>query len=174
MINCFKKNKKAQNTFLIIALFGFLIAGAIFLLVVMGTNFVLLKQVDVLVQDEDDFSAAAKASSTSSLEGQRSGWDNAFLLLVGGLLVALFIAGATIQNSPVVVVVVLLLLIFAAYAGFHVNNLYEELSSDTVDDIDFQTNFPKSHLIMSNIVVVLVGAASLFGLGIFLSERFGI
>lgn len=167
-------SSKGQSTILVILIIGFLLAGAIFILTVIGTNYFLLSEVDSMVQSDNGFNQEAKDLSANTLANNNASWDNAFLWLVGGLLLGLFAAGLTLQNSPVIVIVVLVLLAVTAYAGMHVSNLYDELQTETVDTIDFQTNFPKSHLIMNNIVLIVTGGVALFGMGVFLSERIGL
>lgn len=167
-------SNKGQSPLIFIVILGFLVAGAIFLLTVIGTNHFLLGEVNNIVQTDDTFNEQARNVSQQTFERNNQGWDNAFVWLVSGLLLCMFLAGSTIQKSPVIVIVLFVLLIVTAYAGITVNSLYDELQADTIDTIDFADSFPKSNFIMENILLVIIGAVTLFGLGIFLSERIGL
>jgi hypothetical protein len=169
MNHFFKKNQKKGNA-LILAIVFVVIAGLLFLLTLVGTNHLLLSEVNDLVQDSD-FAQVAKDSSQDLTSRNNLAWDNAFVLLSGGILVGLFFAGFTIQRSPVVLLFTFVIIFVAVYSGFHIVNVYEDLADNTQEDIDFQANFPKSHLVMSNLLIYIVVGVVVLGLGIFIGNR---
>jgi len=151
-----------------------LLVGLIFLLVVMGTQNFLQKNVNDLVQSDSDFTNTSKAVSQSFTDKNNIALDNGFAFLIGGIMIGLFLAGRTLNNNPVVLGMVFLLLFFTVYAGFHIVNIYQDLADNTVDTLNFGVEFPKANAIMSNLVIVIIGGITLFGLGIYTSNNIGI
>lgn len=166
--------KKAQGSFILIGIIGFILIGLLFFLTMIATNHFLLKEVNTMVQEDAGFSNASKESIQELSSKNNSAWDNAFAWLVGGLLIGMFLAGATFNNSPVMIIVVLLLMGIVVYSAMHIVNLYEEFSDETVEDLDFASNFPKANSVMNNLVLIVIAGVSLFGIGIFISERIGL
>ena len=175
-----RKNQRAtllsskKGNALIVGMIFLMLVGLIYLLVVMGTQHFLMGEVNTMVQLDDSFSDEAKGVNQELTDKNNVAWDNGFAFLVGGLLLGLFLAGATLENNPVVMGVVLLLLVVSVYAGMHIVNLYEDVADSTVDTLNFAVEFPKAHLVMSNLVVVIIAGVGLLGLGIFTSNRVGI
>lgn len=158
----------------VVGLVALLIVGLLFLLVVMGTQNFLQHEVNTLVQSDDDFNNVSKSVSQDFTDRNNLALDNGFALLIGGVMIGLFLAGRTLSNNPLVLGMVFILLFFTVYAGMHIVNIYEELSDDTSEDLNFSVEFPKAHAIMSNLVIVIIGGITLFGLGIYTSNNIGI
>lgn len=165
-------NKKGNAA--VIGIIALVVVGLIYFLITIGTQHFLLNEINGMVQEDGDFSAKAQSVTQTLTDNNNTAWDNGFALLVGGALIGLFIAGFTLENNPLILGVVFLLLILGAYAGMQIVNIYEEVNADTVDTLNFQVEFPKAHVIMSNLVVVLIAGITLLGLGIFTSSRVGL
>lgn len=169
-MNHFSKRWNKKGNAFLLAVAALVLAGLIFLLAVIGTQNFLLGEVNSLVQDSD-YNQVAKDSINDLNSKNSFAWDNAFALLVGGLMIGLFFAGFTINRSPIILIFTFIILFVAVYGGMQVVNVYEDLVSGTQEDIDFEANFPKSHLIMSNLLVVVIMGGLLFGMGIFIGNR---
>lgn len=165
-------NKKGNAV--ILGMVALLVVGLIYFLITIGTQHFLLNEVNSMVQADDSFSATAQNTTQNLTNKNNIAWDNAFALLVGGALIGLFIAGFTLENNPLVLGVVFLLLILGSYAGFHIVNLYEQINVDTADTLNFEIEFPKAHLIMSNLVVAILSGITLLGLGVFVGNKVGL
>lgn len=164
----------SKGNIFVIGLVALVLVGLIFLLVVMGTQHFLLGEVNTMVQEDDDFDSNTKNITSELYNKNNVAWDNGFALLIAGLMIGFFLAGATLNNNPIVLGVVIIMMLFSVYAGMYIVNIYEDVSDDTTDTLSFNSEFPKAHAIMSNLVLVIIGGITLLGLGVFTSNNIGI
>lgn len=166
-------SKKGQLTIPLIVI-GIILVGFLVYMLAVGVGNGLLQDLNDQIQDDDSFSDTAKNPLQTLSERNHLAWDNGFIFLAGFMLLAAFLAGATIQQSPVVLIIVIITMFLTTYIGMNIVNFYEDITIDTSDDIDFSTYYPKASFIMNNLALYIIGAVTLFGIGIWASERIGL
>ena len=158
---------------MLLVVVGILLLGSLVFLLTMGvTNNVVNEFTDDVLSD-DSFNEVAKTAALGIKTRNSTMWDNAFLILIGGLYLCLFIAGFTLNSHPIMLLLIFVLLIFGGWVGMHIENIYVEMIQDS-PELAFETEFPKAHSIMNNIALIAVGGLLLFSIGVFIQNKVGI
>lgn len=129
----------------------------------------VIKPLNDDIQGDEDFSTQAKAISGRSSTSWPAYWDAAVMILLVFLWAAALVTSQFIDSSPVFFVFALMGIIVVLIVAFSINDAYE----DTITDGDYnglETDFPKIHFLMQNIVFVIMLiafsiAAALYGKG---------
>lgn len=167
------KNNRGQLTIPLIII-GMIIVGFLVFILTAGVQSNLLREFNMEVQNDDSFNDVAKNAMSDVNSRNHTAWDNAFIFLAGFLLIALFLAGATVQRNPVILIIVIITIFLSTYIGMNIVNAYEDIAADTTDTLNFEVYYPKAHMIMSNLAIYMIFGMLLFGIGIYASERIGI
>ena len=74
---------------------------------------------------------------------------------------------------PIKTMIFIVLVIVFSYVAMSMNNAYDEIADD-LPEFNIAANFPYTHLLMSNLAVLILGTLLSFGVGIFMSSKVGI
>lgn len=156
-------NNKAQSVMGIILIIAFV--GLLVLIITFGTSHFLMREVNSMVQDDDSFNNESKTVMSEVTQRNNIVLDNAFVFLVGGIIIASFVAGFNIQRTPLFLILVIILLFISTFVGMKITNFYEDFAIDSSNDLSFSSYFPKANFIMSNLALFILGMVFSFGLG---------
>lgn len=157
-----KASSKGQSFMLPIIIIG--LVGLLVLIVAFAGSHLMLREVNDAVQGDDSFDNQSKELMQNTTSRNNIAFDNAFIFLVGGLIIACFIAGFNIERTPLFLIIVIILLFITALVAMQIANFYEDFALDDTD-IEFSTYFPKANFVMSNLALFIVGMVFSFGLG---------
>lgn len=157
-----KVSSKGQSVMIPIIIIG--VVGLLVLIITFASSHFLMREVNSVVQTDDSFNNQSQEMMNDITNRNNVSLDNAFIFLVGGLIIACFVAGFNINRTPLFLILVIILMFFVAYAGMKITNFYEDFAADDTD-LEFSTYFPKANFVMSNLGLFVLGMIFSFGLG---------
>lgn len=157
-----KASSKGQSFMLPVLIIG--LVGLLVLIISFAGSHLMLREVNTVIQSDDSFDNQSKTLMDNTTSRNNVSLDNAFIFLVGGLIIACFVAGFNIERSPLFLIIVIVLLFIVSFVAMQISNFYEDFALEDTD-IQFSTYFPKANFVMSNLALFIIGMIFSFGLG---------
>lgn len=159
--------KKRANAVVDGALILALIFTVVMTVIILQKN--VLSPINTAFQADAELSTQAKTISQNSTEKFGTTWDNIIPFLLSFLWMAAIVSSQFIDTKPVFFVFSIIGIIIVMMVAMSIEQSYE----DTIADSEYtgiETDFPKVHFIMENIVIVIMVimfsiAAALYGKG---------
>ena len=131
---------------------------------------VLFNDLNDDVQNDTSLSNSTKQLVASQNTAYSSLMDNGFMIIFVGLWIVMLASAFFSDTHPIFFVITIILMIGVLVIGAVIGNTYEEILED--DDFNsIEDDFPKSHRIMSNLLVVTIIISFTITLALFGKKR---
>lgn len=165
------KNKKGQAIVLVIIILA--VIGLLVLGVSMAIGNRLLTDFNDEVQSDNNvFDNYSQNVSQNLNDRMPKALDSFFLIFAIGLVIAIFIAGLTLDNSPLFLIIAIILLFVLAAIGMVITNSWEEMQQD--NDLSISSSYPNTNYILTHLGLYFPILIFSFGLGIVFKNRLGV
>lgn len=119
----------------------------------------ILGEINTDIQNDDNMINESKTVVSEMNTNYSTIMDNAFILIFVLSWLAILVASYFIDTSPIFFIFGFVLILFVIIVGAIMGNVYADLLTQT-EFSGYENLFPKTHFIMNNIVLVLLGVAS--------------
>lgn len=158
-----RRGNAVVDTALILALIFTLVMTAIIL------KFSVIDPLNTDIQADPEYSAQAKTISASNAADFSSTWDIAIPFLLAFLWMAALISSQFIDTKPVFFVFSVIGILVLLLVAMSLEQAYEDTIADAAYS-GFETSFPKTHLLMQNIVAVVIFMSFSVGVALYAKQ----
>ena len=119
------------------------------------TGHVIQSEINIMVQNDSDLGAPAKAIMEENTNRYPALMDDGFLLLFVLFWIMLLFASWRIDAHPIFFIISLLLMIFVILIGMTLGNSFQDIIADA-DIQPYADSFPMINFVMSNLGIISV------------------
>lgn len=130
----------------------------------------ILKDLNTDIQADADVAQVAKDDLQGLTTNYPNFMDNAFVLLMALLWVALVVTSFLVDSHPVFFIITVVLLVFVFMVGMVISNTFQDIAAE--DDISSSADdFPMMNWVFQNFLLILIGMGFSSALALYAKER---
>lgn len=130
----------------------------------------ILSEMNSDIQDDDDIAQVAKDDLNGLTTNYPQFMDNAFVLMLALLWVALIVTAFLVDSHPVFFIITVVLLVFVFIVAMIISNAYQDVRAEE-ELVDASSGFPMTNWVFDNLLVIVIAMGFTSAIALYAKAR---